>query len=462
MLKQEKDKILVLDTNILISNPDCLVDGTFSDALLCIPEVVLVELDKFMKEDSSRGYAAKAVVRHLNRFRKIGRLDHGIKLDASNSLQIVGMNGDSSLSLMDGWDPRDPDHMILKSAKRLAREYPSATVSLVTNDTSLAIRSESVDVSVIELATSEDIHYSGQRTVYVESEVIAEVFKDKNRQLPLGETFCLDENGLKAPVADLQINEFLIVRNVLMPEQFCLFRFDGHGLMPLTKDHYSLSEGGVRAQTIAQRFMLDSFIVPIKEERIVIVEGPAGTGKTLLALAAGIDQKNRGRFSKVFYTRANMEADATFGFLPGDLYEKMDWLLNPVYDNLPLLINRQIDFDTAETYEKFDVLSGLGITATALSHMRGRSLPDCFIIVDETQNLTRQQVKMILTRAGEGSVVVLIGDTSQIDTPHLNTFNNGLTHAFSALAGEPICYRLRLDSSDTRRSRIAQVAIDRL
>lgn len=462
MLKRKKDKILVLDTNILIFKPDCLVDGTFSDVLLCIPEVVLVELDKFKKEDSGRGYAARMVLRHLNQFRKIGRLDHGIEIDFNNSLQIVGMNGDSKISLMDGWDPSDPDHMILKSAKRLIREHPGVVVFLVTNDTSLAIRAESVDVPVIELATSEDSHYNGQRTVYVESEVITELFRNKNRQLLLDEVFGLDENDCKTPVADLQVNEFLTVCNILAPEQFCLFRFNGQKLTTLTKDHYSLSKGGVRAQTVAQRFMLDAFIVAEKEERIVIVEGPAGTGKTLLALAAGIDQKNRGRFNKVFYTRANMEADATFGFLPGDLYEKMDWLLNPVYDNLPLLTDRQVNFNIAETYEKLKVLNELGITATALSHMRGRSLSNCFIIVDETQNLTRQQVKMILTRAGEGSVVVLIGDTSQIDTPHLNTFNNGLTHAFSAFAGEPICYRLRLDSSDTRRSRIAQVAIDRL
>ncbi|HOX97520.1 MAG TPA: PhoH family protein, partial [bacterium] len=273
--------------------------------------------------------------------------------------------------------------------------------------------------------------------------------------------YVLDEHQQRvAPT--FVINQFLIIKNEANHKEIKLGRFDGHSVVAL--QHENQTVFGIKARNRTQQFLMEALITEEGEERLVIIEGPAGTAKTLFALAVGIEAKQSGVFKKFYVTRSNVEADESFGYLPGSMDVKFDGFLNPIYDNLEVLVDVDKDArkkDGKEVTDKNLLLDQLQIEAKPLNYMRGRSLRKSLIFVDESQNLTRAQVKMIVTRAGEGSVVVLCGDTEQIDG-RLNKFNNGLTHALRCMKGEKLCYILRLSTADAERSELSKVAATKL
>ncbi len=464
MTKTSERCTYVLDTNVLLNFPDCVKDDTFTDTDIYIPEVVINELEKFKKEDTERSFRQRIVTRNLNDLRAYGKLKEGIALPNGNTLTIVSANGEREIKLMDDWDPHDPDHLIAKTAVRLGTERGRENTYLVTSDLLLILRADTIGLQTKELTADQNSLYTGYREAYAKPHHFCNLLLKTNQwELDSEELFYLSDGGEKIPLVERpRINEFVAIYNPSNPTDFRLSRFNGECLVPLKNDKRTVSN--ISARGIVQRFMMESLIVPEDEQRLVIIEGPAGGGKTLLSLAAGIQQKKDKRFFRFFYTRANVEADNSYGFLPGDIDEKMDWLLNPIYDNL-FAIDNNLKYSTqpVSVEKKQETLDIFGISARALNHMRGRSLPKCFVLVDEVQNLTREQVKMVVTRAGKGTVVVLIGDTSQIDAPYLNYFNNGLTHAFNAMDNEPLCYRLRLGPQESQqRSVLAQAAAARL
>lgn len=480
----------ILDTNALIYNPQCITDDTLNHSHIYIPEIVITELEKFKKEDTARGFAAREVARIMRDLRQRGNLNAGIVLENGRQIKRVKayQSGDSK-PLIDGWNLDDPDQIILRTAVDLqqvheGRDSKAEPVFLVTSDLFLADKADTCGVAVWEIIDDgQNDHYTGQREVLCEG-------KDYNRLCHKND-WCLKSTALLSTeggvITDLHENEFVIIRNRHNQQLLKLGRHSGGLIVPLKHENDDLR--GVKPRTIAQRFLLESLLVDRGEQRLVIAEGPAGTGKTFLTLAAGKYQKRQGRFEHFYITRANVEADASFGSLPGDLKVKFDGFLNPIYDNLDALERCEKEFKqkiaagkraqeeqrraalAAEKAaappamtdeEKLKRLADNGIDARPLNYMRGRSLYRSYILVDEAQNLTRDQAKMIVTRAGQDSVVVLIGDVSQIDTPRLNRFNNGLTHAFNAMNEEPICWRLRLHSKDNQRCLLSQIASQKL
>jgi len=461
MASQKKITNFVLDTNVLIQNPDCLTDDSFR-GIINIPEVVITELEKFKKEDNARGNAARIIGRLLRKLSQQGDISKGVDVGCS-TVKIIGKLGNGD-ELLDGWDPHDPDHKILKTAVQLQKSG-AENVIFVTNDVYLATKAERCELKTQDLMQEKD-EYTGQQTVYCQQAsfefISAGKTANKGWSLLPENFYVLDEHQRQAPPV-LTINEFLIIRAEAHPKAIKLGRFDGKSVVAL--QHENQTVFGIKPRNRTQQFLLEALITEEGEERLVIIEGPAGTAKTLFALAVGIEAKQNGFFRKFYVTRSNVEADESFGYLPGNMDMKFDGFLNPIYDNLSVLVD--IDKDTKkkdgkEVTDKNLLLEQLEIEAKPLNYMRGRSLRKSLIFVDEAQNLTRAQVKMITTRAGEGSVVVLCGDTEQIDGRHLNKFNNGLTHALRCMKGEDICYILRMSTADAERSKLSRIAASKL
>jgi len=459
-MSQQKLINYVLDTNVLLQNPDCLIDDSFR-GIINIPEVVITELEKFKKEDNARGNASRIIGRLLRKLSKQGDINKGIDAGGT-TIKIIGKLGNGE-ELLDGWDTNDPDHKILKTAVQLQKSGVENVV-FVTNDVYLATKAERCGLKTQDLMQEKD-EYTGQQTVFCQKEsfnyILAGKSANKGWSLLPENFYVLDEHQQRV-VPTLVINQFLIIQNEANHKEIKLGRFDGHSVVAL--QHENQNVFGIKARNRTQQFLMEALLTEEGEERLVIIEGPAGTAKTLFALAVGIEAKQNGFFRKFYVTRSNVEADESFGYLPGSMDIKFDGFLNPIYDNLSVLVD--IDKDTRkkdgkEVTDKSLLLEQLQIEAKPLNYMRGRSLRKSLIFVDESQNLTRAQVKMITTRAGEGSVVVLCGDTEQIDG-HLNKFNNGLTYALRYMKGEKLCYILRLNTADAERSELSKVAATKL
>ena len=211
---------------------------------------------------------------------------------------------------------------------------------------------------------------------------------------------------------------------------------------------------GIRPKNVQQTMALELLLR--RDIPLVTLIGKAGTGKTLLALAAGLMQtEDLGMFKKLIVARSIVPVGKDLGYLPGEKEEKLRPWMQPIYDNLEFL------FNTKKPGELDAILAGIGsIQVEALTYIRGRSIPDQFIIIDEAQNLTKHEVKTLLTRVGEGSKIVLMGDPEQIDHPYLDSLNNGLTYVIERFKGQQISGHVKLVKGE--RSGLAQLAADLL
>ena len=227
---------------------------------------------------------------------------------------------------------------------------------------------------------------------------------------------------------------------------------------------------GVKPRSVGQQFLQEALLLPVEEAPLAIIQGPAGTAKTFYALAAGLEQVlevEERRYRKILVCRPNAQFDADIGFLPGSEQEKISPLMRPIVDNLEILLDlegKKKDRRSEEELRgRIDYLFDTGIiTAEAMNFMRGRSITDTWLIIDEAQNLTPRQVKGIITRVGKGTKVVLLGDPAQIDHPLLDTRSNGLTYASARMKGSPLCVQLTMLPDECERSSLALDAAMRM
>jgi PhoH-like ATPase len=226
---------------------------------------------------------------------------------------------------------------------------------------------------------------------------------------------------------------------------------------------------GISPRNVGQKFMLECLSVEAKLAPLVIVKGPAGTAKTLFSLAVGLQkilEEQSSEYRRILVCRPNVTMDEDIGFLPGSEQEKIAPFMRPIYDNLEILIDSDEDSRYSNELELNDKIEELFerriITTEAVAYLRGRSIVKSWVIIDEAQNLTPKQVKSIITRAGEGSKIILIGDPEQIDQAFLDSRSNGLCYASEKMKGSPLCYQVTLDYDECERSDLAYEASKRL
>lgn len=456
-------KTFVLDTNVLLHTPYALY--SFADNNIVIPEVVLEELDKFKKDNTELGANARHVARLIDGLREKGNLNKGIKLDNGGTLRIE-MNF-HEVKLPESWVGSVNDNRILKVCKGLHQN--GEKVFLITKDVFARIKADVLGIATqdffAEQAPVYDEQYKGRLDVYTTEKKLNEFYK--NSKLLPEDLFHFPNNSSKKESVELFTNQFLIIHSSKNEKQTALARFDGKEIVPLNflEEH----PFGVTPRNAGQKFIQEALMMDAVKAPLVIIKGSAGTAKTFYSLAVGLHKmvtEHNKPYRKILVCRPNVKFDEDIGFLPGTEQEKIAPYLRPVIDNLEVLI----DNDENERYksekelkDKVDELFERKIINTeAIAFIRGRSIVKQWIIIDEAQNLTPKQVKGIITRAGVGTKIILIGDPEQIDHPFLDIRTNGLSFAAEKMKGSPLCFQITLTDEECERSDLAYEAAKRM
>jgi PhoH-like ATPase len=432
-------KIFVVDTNVLLHDRTAL--DAFADNTVVLPMAVIEELDRFKKETNELGRNARSVVRQLDLLRARGKLGEGVALDNGGTLKIVTTLSPLSDEIL---DVDIADNRIIQVAHQLHRQ--GERVIFVTKDINARIKADALGIEAMDFENKKvnfDELFTGYRALKVSGAAVDEFLA--NRSLPL-------------PEANLMPNEFVTLIDEEDPKHTAFGRFMADGqLLALNaaNDTAWHIKPRSREQRMTLELLLDDSI------QVVTLVGQAGTGKTLLALAAGLEKTIvQKRYDKLLVTRPIMPFGRDIGFLPGDKEEKLsNWML-PIFDNLTYLMARPSSGDHKTTVrDKIEKLQRDEVLELeALTYIRGRSIPRQFIIVDEAQNLTPHEVKTIISRSGEGTKMVLTGDPYQIDNPYLDASSNGLSYAVERLKSQPIHGHVTLLKSE--RSALAAIAAE--
>lgn len=422
----------VLDTNVLLHDPGALL--VFHEHDLVIPITVIEEVDKFKRELTELGRAARTVSRQLDGMRATGRIREGVPLPGGGKLRVeLGLSGDVT-ELFAG-AAHTNDNVILQTAMKLHREAKNGTVIFVSRDVNMRIKADALGMLAEDYEHAHvdiDEAYTGVIERDVDAEVVSEMY---NRGW-------MAEEGV-----DICPHQFVILKNSAQPSQTAMTRYDAKQKRLQLVGRYKEGVWGIFARNREQLFALDLLLddnVPL-----VTLDGMAGTGKTLLAIACGLQRvADDKRYRRLVVARPIFPLGKDVGFLPGTLEEKLNPWMKPIFDNLDLLLGGEDAREGASggrgnknappNYQA--LIDQKIIEVEPLTYIRGRSLPRQYLVIDEAQNLTPHEVKTVITRAGEGTKVILTGDRYQIDNPYVDATSNGLSYVVerfrtSAMAG---------------------------
>ena len=434
-------KIYVLDTNVLLHDPNAIF--SFEDNDVVIPLVVIEEVDGQKRRQDEVGRHGRLVAHHLDQLRLQGKLSEGVSLRQGGKLRIE-LKHETPRSLPEDLDPTKPDNQVIALTLQLRAEHPETPVILVSKDINVRVKADALNLVAEDYETDkvvlkdEDL-YDGMMTLQVPPEEIEAFTKTSVYTPPNGRIYC---------------NQFVHFKSLNGTKSSALGRFDAEthqvvALAPIKKEIW-----GIQPKNLGQRFAFDILL----DERIPLVTmtGQAGTGKTLLALAAGLHKVlDQHRYRRLLVTRPVIPMGKDVGYLPGDKDEKLRPWMQPIYDNLEYLMGGIYKEQMAADMIRHIQEKGI-FEAEALTYIRGRSIPQQFIIVDEAQNLTPHEVKTIVSRAGEGTKIVLTGDPNQIDHPYLDFRSNGLCYAVEKFKDNPLAGHVTLTKG--QRSELAELA----
>ncbi len=428
-------KNYVLDTNVLLHDARAIF--AFADNNVIIPIYVLEEVDTFKKDQSELGRNARQIARELDAFRSDGGLSHPQKMENGGTVRVALSKNPPKNP---GSDSRTMDQRIIEMAIEVRDADPKTPTVLVTKDVNMRVRGDALGLASVDFEPERiqiDELYSGNRDLLVPPGTIDKFYADGN--------VVVDAPGLYA-------NEYLTLKDETGKSALTKWDKNLAKAVPVKK----LRDGvwGIKPRNKEQHFALDLLLND--DVKLVTLVGKAGTGKTLLAIAAGLQKVTEEQvFSKLLVSRPIFPLGRDIGYLPGTIEEKLNPWMQPIYDNLELLLGlNKSDKKEGRSYAE---LVDLGfVEIEPLTYIRGRSLPNVYMIVDEAQNLTPHEVKTIVTRAGEGTKIILTGDPYQIDHPYLDSSNNGLTTVAERFKLEQIAGHVILTKGE--RSPLAELA----
>jgi PhoH-like ATPase len=436
-------KTYIVDTNVLVHDPQALFK--FEDNELIVPIYVLEEIDKFKRDTTERGRNAREVARLFDALREEhGSLAQGIPVNGQGTLRVFAPATRPRLSI--ALDPSSGDHAIIQTAIDIRDGQPDRPTIFITMDVNLRIRADALGLKT-QAYENQSVEPDALETGVRELDVT---------EAQMGEFFA--KGQLTADAESLYPNVCVHLRQDSNNQRSALGRVDVTG--KLIRKLLSPREGvmGIRARNKEQSFAMDLLLD--NNVRCVTLVGIAGTGKTLLALAAGLSLSVvDGTYSRLLVSRPVIPLGRDLGYLPGDVNEKMGPWMKPIFDNLEYLLigggSRRRGVPDIDA-----LVSGGQIEIEPLAYIRGRSLPQQYVIVDEAQNLTPHEVKTVITRCAEGTKIVLTGDPFQIDNPYVDSATNGLSVVADRLRGEPLVGHVVLRKGE--RSDLANLAAKRL
>ena len=430
-------KNYILDTNVLLHDPNSLL--SFEENSVLIPIEVIEEIDRFKRESSELGQNARAVSRMLDSFRGEGHLSEGVKLPTGGKLKIVfqknGHAADGGLSA------NSVDNRILSLAAGIQKAQPRNPTILVSKDINLRIKADALWLQAEDYETDrvfiKDL-YTGMIEMAVSSQQLA-AFRTRGE-------FELEAGKKYFP------NEYCTLMDETNPKRTALTKVDptGRKLVPIV----DCREGvwGIKPRNREQHFAFDALL----DDRVKLVTlmGKAGTGKTLLAMAAGLKRVVLDReFRRLVVARPTISMGKELGFLPGSLDEKLAPWMQPIHDALEMLSDLNMGH---EHRRSGDLMRSGSIVVEALSYIRGRSIANQFMIIDEAQNLTPLEAKTIITRVGSGTKIIFTGDPYQIDNPYVDSSSNGFNYVVSRFRAEAVAAHIELQKGE--RSELAELA----
>ncbi|MCK5808998.1 PhoH family protein [bacterium] len=433
-------KIFVLDTNVLLSDPQAI--SRFEDNDIIIPLVVIEELDKFKKDMNQIGLAARSFSRLIESLRTKGSLIEGVETPQGGILRIVMAQ---KITMPSDLGDRVNDNIILMVAKKISDDNPDRTVILVSKDINVRIKADALGV-MAETYKNETVNYTklhkGWNELKVKGVLIDELFLTK--KLPFDE--------VQDPAFQSWLpNQFYRLVDEDNERHQAVVKADPF-LKALVPQNQYRDVWGISARNLGQKMALDLLM----DDRIKLVSliGMAGTGKTLLAIAVGLQKcLEEGAYTKMLVTRPIYPMGRDIGYLPGTVEEKLKPWMQPVFDNLDYLL---AGYNSAKFGKMSEILGAGLIEVEALTYIRGRSIPDQYIIVDEAQNLTPHEIKTIVSRVGENTKIVLTGDPFQIDNPYMNESSNGLSFIADRFKELPLAGHIILEKGE--RSQLANAA----
>ncbi len=437
-------KTYVLDTNVLLHDPQAIYK--FQDNTVIVPLTVFEEIDRFKKEQSETGRNARQISREIDGFRNRSKLVEGISLENGGTFKVAIYREEFLQKLPPELQVDQGDNRILAVAKDLQETLPEGSVIFITKDINLRIKADTIGMIAQDYQNdkiSVDDLYTGTTQLQVGREVVDSFY----------ETGSLELQG------EFNANQGITLIDETNPSHSAIGRYNAltRQLLPLIRVPKN-GVWGIHPRNREQQFAFDLLLND--DIQLVSLVGKAGTGKTLLAIAAGLlKTADESVYSRLLVSRPVFPMGRDLGFLPGDIEEKLAPWMQPIFDNVELLLS---SFDEGGKRKRgYRELIDLGLMEIEpLTYIRGRSIPRQYMIVDEAQNLTPHEIKTIITRAGEGTKIVLTGDPYQIDNPYVESSSNGLTYAVERLKGQEIAGHMTLSKGE--RSSLAELAANLL
>ena len=436
-------KNFILDTNVILHDYKCIEN--FEENDLYLPFVVLEELDKFKKGNEQINFNARAFVRELDDITDNGLFEGGADLGVGRGKLYIKNMSKYDKEIEESFPDPKPDNRILSVVLGVTRENPGVKTILVTKDINLRMKARSLGLLVEDYITDKVVNIDA----FSEKELVIEGVDadliDRLYNTPQGidvDEFNLDEH--------LEPNQCFVLKS---HRNTILARNNPFTLKIVKVD--KKSNFGITPRNAEQAFAFEVLNDP--QIKLVGVTGKAGTGKTLLALASALSQHNQ--YSQILLARPIVSlSDKDLGFLPGDEKAKIGPYMQPLFDNLNVIKTQVGGGNDATVIEEMQKSGKLEIEA--LAYIRGRSLNETYVIVDEAQNLTPHEVKTIITRAGQDTKMVFTGDLQQIDSPYLDAQSNGLAYMIDKMKGQKIFGHANLVKGE--RSELSELASDLL
>jgi len=436
-----RKKTYVLDTSVYLTNAECIY--AFENNDIHVPLKVFEEIDKHKKRQDAVGFQARKIIRIWDELRASGSLDKGVRIRKGlGIIKSISGAGVTPEDLPPDLDIKIPDHLIIATALKAQREN-TRKVILVSRDINMRVIADAVgltseDFQNNQIVTHSENIFEGYTTILVDDQTIDRFYEKQS--------VYLENKGLFP-------NQYVMMVSSSNEKKTALGRYISEA-MPLRQLLKSNKIWGIKPRNKEQQFLMDALMDPAVQ--IVTVIGKAGSGKTICAIAAGLEQtidETTQEYTRVIVSRPVQPLGKDIGFLPGSLEEKMTPWLMPIQDNLQFLMGN--DKITLDIYMQKGT-----IEIEALTYIRGRSISNAFIIIDEAQNLTTHELKTIITRVGEGTKIVLTGDVEQIDNVYIDATSNGLTHAVEKFKRFELASHITLTKGE--RSKVATFAAENL